>query len=190
LQEGKTIVNLFRKSRPKVPQAWKDFGAAAVQALNSPGSTISIPNARGMTFLYKSGTLEMRLVSGRCIYYPKAKLHTGLNRFRNMTTSVHCGHINSYTKQWEVREMTGALLFQNAIQGTCRDILVEAQINLEAAGYTQIGSIHDEGVGVAGEFDHTKTIEEYDRIMSTNPAWCLDFPISSNGYKAKRYKKD
>lgn len=72
-------------------------------------------------------------------------------------------------------------------QGTCRDLMAEAMLALEAKGYPIIMSAHDEAVG---EVDKGQgSVEEFEQIMSVLPEWAEGFPIAAEGWRGMRYKK-
>lgn len=186
--EAKQYVAAFRKSRPKVTAAWKAFETASIEAMAKPGDVILVDKIR-VTFQLYRGSLRMLLPSGRYIYYPQATMSMQYDRFGQMKNTVFSGWINSTTHKWEIREMSGPLFFQNAIQGLCRDLLVNAQVKLEEAGYPQIGSVHDEAIGMSPEYlGHT--LEGMSKIMLEVPEWAKGFPMGASGFVGKRYKKD
>lgn len=188
-EDAKRYVNDFRRSRPKVTQAWKDFETAALDAMSRGGDVVEVPGMR-VTFQKYREWLRMMLPSGRYIYYPQAELHEmAMKRTGRMGSVITSYWIDSTTKQWCKREMSGPLFFQNCIQGLCRDLLVEAQLRLEERGYPQIGSVHDEAVGLSPDY-MGHTLKGMTEIMTELPAWAAGFPLKASGFQGPRYKKD
>jgi DNA polymerase len=187
--EAKTYVRMFRQSRPRLTTAWKEFENASLLAMTNQGDIFQA-GSMPIAFQKIRGFLKMTLPSGRSIYYPEVELKNGLSRFDGRTvTEIHSGWVNSQTHQWGTRTLSGPLLFQNAIQGLCRDLLIEAQIRLESAGYVQIGSVHDEAITLLDEAQKD-SLEDIQRIMNELPGWAKGFPLKSSGYVGRRYKKD
>ena len=97
--------------------------------------------------------------------------------------------MDSVTKQWVRIDTYGGKLCENVVQATARDILADALINADAAGYDPVMHIHDEMVTEVDE--GFGSIEELERIMATLPEWCKDWPIkAAGGWRGKRYRKD
>lgn len=83
----------------------------------------------------------------------------------------------------------GPFIVHNCVQATARDVMAHAVVNLEAAGYPVVLRVHDE---IASEVpEGVGSVEEFERIMATLPAWCADWPIrAAGGWRGSRYKKD
>ena len=92
------------------------------------------------------------------------------------------------TGQWLRVNTYGGKLAENACQAVSREILVEAMMRAEAAGYGIILSVYDEIVAeVPEEFGN---LQEFLSIMKGPlPDWCHDWPIGVDGWEGQRYKK-
>ena len=79
-------------------------------------------------------------------------------------------------------------LVENIVQAVARDILAYAIVNLEAAGYSIVLHVHDEIVSEV--LQKYGSIEEFERIMSTMPAWADGWPVvARGGWRGRRYRK-
>ena len=82
-----------------------------------------------------------------------------------------------------------ALIVSNCIQGICRDILADAMLRVEAAGYDIVAHVHDEiicevPIGVS-------SVDEICSLMSQLPDWADNtLPLNADGYECEYYKKD
>jgi DNA polymerase len=80
-------------------------------------------------------------------------------------------------------------LFENVVQAVARDIMAHAVVNLERAGYPIVLRVHDELVAEVSA--GWGSIEEFESIMATLPAWAEGWPIrAAGGWRGHRYRKD
>ena len=189
--EAQEYITRFRQSRPELPRCWKSFERAARQALENrdPSNNVirvQLPSSVVILFRRVGRNMFMRLPSGRDICYPNARLEYVETPWGSKQISVVYDTIVG--SKWTSRSMTGGNFFQNAIQGICRDLLCEAQLKLEDAGYPIYISVHDE----CGSFvpdDPRYNLAEFISIMTDKPTWAKGLPVSADGFEAKRYKK-
>lgn len=197
----------FRAARPALTQAWKAVESTARAAMNGKeGQMYDVPGVRGMMFTTIGNDLRIVLPSGRHINYPEAKIVSrvsavykqrvvDLDTMETETMVVHeyndlsAMWVDSTTHQWRERDLYGSLMFQNYIQGLCRDILAEAQLRLEENGFPICINVHDELGGLVDTNDEY-TYNRFRSIMTRRPQWLADdFPVLADGYIAKRYRK-
>jgi DNA polymerase len=190
LSEGqaKTAVDGYRSSYAKVKELWALCEIASIQAVENPGN----PFAAGGKIVMKvaKNALWMQLPSGRLICWqrPQLELLTTPWGVQKLGVTVHSQ--NTYTRQWGRNALIGSSIFQSAVQGTARDCLAVAMLNLEKAGYEVINSIHDEVLLLVDE-DRAEEALENDvmHIMTNPPKWASDFPLAAEGWCGKRYRK-
>ena len=74
----------------------------------------------------------------------------------------------------------GGLWTENIVSGIARDLLADAMLRIEAAGYPIVLHVHDEIVcEVPIGFGST---EEFTRLMTRKPAWALELPIAASAW--------
>lgn len=189
---------LYRQQHPKIVQGWKDLKEAAGMAVEHEGQAFWLPN-RKIAFrveTYKGRKwLCMRLPSGRKIKYfdPKWTPARESERWINgeLVPYMIPGFfdymgVDTYTRQWMRLQTYGGKLDENADQGFSRDLLCNAMLALDGAGYCIVGSEHDKTiieVGLDG------SVEEIKRLMVTQPDYCAGLPLTCDGKKVKRYGK-
>ena len=184
---GRDVVNKWRASRPKTVALWKGLETAAIKCVET-----GEPQSYGyITYRMEGAFLTCELPSGRKLYYPFPKLAMREMSYEGRTYSkLQLSHmtVDAETKQWVRRFAHGGLLTENVTQAVCRDILVEALLRLERAGFPIVLHVHDEAVdeSPAG----TRTLEEFEAVMTVAPAWAEGFPISAAGWVGERYRKD
>jgi DNA polymerase len=186
--QAKMAVDGYRSSYAKVKLLWALCEIAAIDAVNSQGTTF----AAGPKIKMKSvkNALWMQLPSGRLICWqrPQVELLTTPWGSEKLGVTVHSQ--NTYTRQWTRNPLIGSSIFQSAVQGTARDFLANAMLNLELNGYEVINSIHDEVLLLVDEDKAEEALEnDVMHIMTNPPKWAPDFPLAAEGWVSKRYKK-
>ena len=84
-----------------------------------------------------------------------------------------------------VRTYGGALV-ENIVQGIARDVMCEAQLRVESAGFKFLFGVHDE---IISEHPRDDLLEEYERLMTQVPEWAEGLPVGSEGVVCQRFRK-
>jgi DNA polymerase len=173
----------WRAAHPKIKQFWYDIDRAAVCAVRERGQLVRC----GPISLKTVGTfLALKLPSGRKIYYPQPRLVTegGSGRYRVIFADNAAGQFK------DCRNGQGAYAgtwTENIVSGIARDLLAEAMLRVEAAGYPIVLHVHDEVVTeVPTGFGST---DEFTLLMTRKPAWALELPIAASAWTGPRYCK-
>lgn len=197
-EEMKTAILAWRKASPKIVEFWggqpswrrnEYYGieGAAIQAVMCPGTEFSY---RGITYVLRGTSLYCRLLSGRYLTYHNPRLEANPERggFQLSFEGWNTNPKNGPVRKWIRIPTFGGRLTENIVQATARDILAHAIVNLERAGYPIVLHVHDEIVAEMPE--GRGSVEEFERIMATMPAWATDWPIkAAGGWRGKRYRK-
>ena len=177
-EELQPIVTSWRQANPRIVQLWWDTDHAALTAVRERKPT----KIRCFSFHYASGFLIATLPSGRQLFYAKPRIT--LNDFgrdeltyEGVDTKRHWSRISSY----------GPKIVENLIQAMCRDLLAEAMMRLDMAGYKIVMHVHDE---VVIEAPKDADMEKVCRIMGETPAWAPDLKLNAAGYECDFYQKD
>lgn len=179
------IIQNWRNANPHVVQYWWDVQQAAIDTIKDHKER----TVQKLTFQFYAGTLWMVLPSGRKLAYLKPRLQPNENGYMSITFEGNSSTASETTGKWARQESYGGKLVENATQAIARDILVEAMKRLEGRGFHIVAHIHDECV-VEVPIDEHHTVEEIAGIMSENPSWCPDLPLSAAGYRCLTYRKD
>jgi DNA polymerase len=189
LSEGqaKNAVDGYRSSYSLVKELWARCESAAIQAVENPGN----PFAAGSKIVLKvaKNALWMQLPSGRLICWQRPELELLTTPWGSQKLGVTVHSQNTYTRQWGRNALIGSSIFQSAVQGTARDCLAVAMLNLEKAGYEVINSIHDEVLLLVEEQSGESALADVINIMTTPPTWAPDFPLAAEGWFGNRYRK-
>lgn len=185
--QAKNAVDNYRMSYERVKNLWAQCETAAIQAVQNPGS----PFSAGSKILLKvaKNALWMRLPSGRLICWQRPELELLTTPWGSQKMGVTVHSQSTYTRQWTRNALIGSSIFQSAVQGTARDCLAFAMLNLDKAGYDVINCIHDEVLLLVEEQSAESSLADVVKIMTTPPTWAPDFPLAAEGWHGKRYRK-
>lgn len=178
-EELPELVTQWRNANPHITQFWWRVDAAAFKAVKEK-TTVQMEK---LVFEYRGGILFIHLPSGRKLSYIKPRLE--LNKFgREGITYEGVGE----SKKWTRIETYGPKLVENIVQAVSRDILAEAMLRLENAGFDIVMHVHDEVVLEVP--DGISSVEEVNGLMAVNPVWTAGLPLKAAGFESKFYKKD
>lgn len=179
----------WRDSNPAIVKFWWDLEAAAIKAVET-GETAHV----GLISFKKAGSwLFCRLPSGRCLTYAYPKIvqkempWTDDNGNPVVKPSLVFKGVNGVTRKWEETGYYGGYGAENVTQAVARDLMAEAMVRVEKAGYPVVGTIHDEILcEVPNGFG---SLEEFSALMAKTPDWAGDLPVSVGSWEAARFRK-
>lgn len=175
----------WRQANPNIVQFWRDAEDAAIAAVENPGDTVSV----GSHIKYKKAGawLFCRLPSGRAIAYAYPKVVDKPVPWGGTKPSLIYYGVDSFSKKWAKQDFYGGLAVENIVQAVARDVMAEAMLRVERAGYPVILTVHDEIVAEPDkEFGSTK---EFCELMTVLPPWAAGLPIAAEGWEGPRYRK-
>lgn len=183
-EELKVLVTQWRRANPKIVRLWQILGDAFSEG-GPVGSRLRVSESHDNM----GRTVELHLPSGRAITYHNVKWER--YRVKNEATGRmiakegwrYADPKNPFNPNMRIGTYGGRLT-ENATQAVARDIMAEALVRLENAGYRVVGHIHDE-ILVEGEHD----VEEISQIMTQTPSWADGMPIDGEGFTCSRYRK-
>lgn len=184
--DPKAIVEAYRSTYPKVKNLWGDCEQAAISAIDAPGACYL---AGRCSFKYNSRykALGAQLPSGRWIMWPSARIdEEGITPWGSKARQIAYMGTNLAHK-WAEKKTYAGDIAQSLVQGIARDMLTNAMIKLEVAGFPVVLHVHDE-IMVEVE-EGLNRFEDFKTIMSTPAPWALVFPLSSEGWIGRRYQK-
>ena len=185
--QAKNAVDNYRASYSRVKDLWAQCESAAIQAVQNPGNPFRAGNK--LVLKVAKNALWMQLPSGRLICWQRPELELLTTPWGAQKLGVTVHSQNTYTRQWGRNALIGSSIFQSAVQGTARDCLAFAMLNLEKAGYEVINCIHDEVLLLVEEQNGESALTDVTNIMITPPSWAPDFPLAAEGWHGKRYRK-
>lgn len=178
----RNVVIKYREKYSSVKSLWNDHNAAAIAAVEEPGSRHEV----GMIAWYMDDNdfLRCRLPSGRHLFYRKP--HLGKNKFGK--ASLYYWSIDAVTKQWRRTGTYGGKLTENFTQAVARDLMGDGMLEVDKhPDYDLLASVHDELIAEAdiGKGD----VEEFESLMATVKPWAQGCPVKAEGWCGLRYRK-
>lgn len=178
------------RGKPWKPERHELYGleGAAIAAVQNPGQCFSY---RSISYGVVDDVLLCRLPSGRHIAYQSPRLSPS-SRWPDQLELTFMAW-NSNPKMgamgWVRMQTYGGRLTENVVQAVARDIMRDAALRLDAAGYPIVLRVHDE---LAAEvLAGTGSIGEFERLMSIPPPWAAGWPIrASGGWRGRRFRKE
>ena len=179
-------INTYRKEfAPKVPTFWYGLWDASVKAVYC--SHAKAYSYEGIEFRKETDFLTMRLPSGRKLWYHRpreAVSYTPQGDQRPAWTFM------SYQgKKFRRHLAWHGMLTADCIQGSARDLMVEAMKRAEAAGLNTVFKVHDELV--FEEFDRPDICQVVKQVMEDISPWAIErrFRVKAEVDKMVRYRK-
>ena len=191
--EARSIVRLWRDRNPGIVASWSELQDAAIQAVEARGCIVPVLGDK-VRYVADAKFLYCKLPSGRVIHYPspsvswKEKVVTIDDEeivLRNRGVTFY--GVDSVTKRWGPQDLYGGMQCNHIVQGTARDLMVEAMFAVEKAGYPIVLTVHDE---LLCEVDEDfGSVEEFESLMGELPVWAEGLPLVAQAWSDKRYVK-
>ena len=160
--ESKAQVNDFRAKEWRVVEMWKLLENAMKAHAGRPEPfTIELP-------------------SGRCLWYFDVRL--GSNAMTKKPELLAKDEFGSHELHFY-----GGKLFENLVQAIAADVLAEAILRIEAAGYPVVLHVHDE---VVCEVPLDTPVDAISELLTTPPAWANGLPIGCDAHECECYTKE
>ena len=159
LEQAQSIVTGYRNSNQQIVRLWSKLQQGIQQ---------TSLHERGQAF-------KMFLPSRRAIHYFNVHEQEGLRGQK----------VQGGPELW----WHGALATENCVQGTARDILAHAILNLENAGIPVVLHVHDEVLCEVPEDRAQEGLEAVKEIMEKLPEWAEGIPLTADARILRCYGK-
>ena len=194
--ELEPIKEAWRAANPEIVQFWYACERSAKEAVMGK-KLVSLPIAgkrASLVFDYESGFLTVQLPSKRKLYYVKPRIEIE-DLLREKFVVARAGSLtyegqDQKTKQWTRLSTYGGKLVENITQAVARDCLAESMLALDAAGYTQLATVHDEIIMEANRWNDSCTLKEAEEIMGKAIDWAPGLPLRGDGFETNYYMKE
>lgn len=196
LLESRRVKKAWRETNPCIVQLWATLEDAVRAAIEKPGT--SFPVGEFLRVHTNKFCLFLTLPSGRALRYwrPQIVQKKKVVQFVDDEGAIVSKELESATIQFravskdkrgmEPEDTYGGKLVENVTQAVARELLAEALLRLDAAGYPFVVHVHDSAAAEvpAGTGD----VAEFCRIMSTLPRWAAGLPVATDGYRDSRFR--
>jgi DNA polymerase bacteriophage-type len=181
-QEVEQFKAEWRAAHPRIRKFWYDINRAAWKAVRDRGQIIRCGR---IAFLCKGTFLLLKLPSGRKLAYPYPRIE--IEDLEHQVVVVKDNSAGQWRDCRHGNGLYGGLLTENVVQAISRDLLAEAMLRIEAAGYPIVLHVHDEVVAeIPEDFGSTK---QFTRLMTRVPVWAEGLPIAAKAWTGKRFCK-
>lgn len=197
------IISTYRETYPKVKQFWYDIERAACTAVQQNKAV------RHRCIVFEPITdaagkwLTARLPSGRLLWYfnPSITMEpvpwSTAEKPDIRPKLWYEGRDNKRGGVWTLISTYGGMLTENLVQAIARDVMAEAMVRAELAGYPLILTVHDEIISEQPKTHGTTVVTEkglvydpaYEKLVAQPPLWLEGMPIAVEGWRGPRYKK-
>lgn len=168
--EAKAAVAEYRAANPKVVDLWADLDRCLRQSAGED--------------------FEYELPSGRCMKWRSV---------RRVLKSLKRDKDGKVERRWETtaaidghfgRESTyGGKITENVVQATSRDVFVEGELRVEAAGIRTLWPIHDQIIAEVPVDRAEEARLATEEAMAYTPPWLSGCPVAAESQIAMRYTK-
>lgn len=182
--EATEAVYGYRKSVPNIIKFWRWIEACCIKATRE-WKTIRQGMLRFRPATLSNGfrVLYIDMPSGT-IAYPKPRVG------QRMWNGMPQDQFLFYTplgSSWIETDTFGGSLVENVVQALCRDILRDGLLAADKAGHYVVGHVHDEGL--AEGRDSKDDLRDFQHHLSNSSPWAEGFPIETEAFLSKVYKK-
>lgn len=161
LAEGERWKKMFLEKFPEVPRLWKRLTNGVLKARASEDRTYVVGLPSGNKLRYRN----VRYIG------------------KELVCEVQKGTGFMTVRPWH------GLLIENAAQAMARDIICDAILRIEDAGWRLAWHVHDEVIIEVPEADAQRCLDEVEAIMKTPPTWVSDIPLDCDIHICDFYTK-
>lgn len=175
----------WRQANWCIPEYWRIVEESAIAAVLDPGAII--PCGDYVKFRKVGSFLFCLLPSGRALCYPYPSLKKIKTPWDTDKLQLRYKSVDQFTKRWQEKGFYGGLGVENITQAVSRDLMAEAMLRVDKAGYNVVLTVHDEIV-VENEAGFG-SMDEFNGLMTEMPVWAKGLPLSVGGWEGERYRK-
>lgn len=173
------LVKMWRNTNKRITSLWTKVGNEAVDAIYQQTVRRRVEH---IIFAYSKGHLIIKLPSGRKLCYRDAKIVD-----TEKGPKIQYKGMNQTSRKWQLTDTWGGKLVENIVQAISRDILAQAMLRLDRAGYEIVGHVHDE---VIIEAPMSAEVKDICTVMCEPVPWAPGLVLNAEGYETPYYRKD
>lgn len=184
---AQAAVRSYRETHRPVVMLWSNIEKAAIAAVENLGKKFTVNRT---SWYVRNNFLFCELPSGRRLAYREPSVRWGYKFATSREKSPILYHFNvdSLSRKWVETKTYGGRLVENVVQAIARDLMAEAMLRIDEAGWDIVLSVHDELIAERDLFSD-KTNADFCRLMATLPPWGEGIPVVAEGWSGPRYRK-
>jgi DNA polymerase len=165
-----------------VVRFWARLNAGFTHAIATKKERVRVTRNITMGFQTIEGTdyAWIELPSGRKLYYAEPSLVSSPKG----PQARYFGR-DRYSGGWGTVRTYGGKIAENVTQAFARDIMAAGALRLDAAGFTLVGTVHDEMIAE----DEGSREQEFRDLMIECPPWAEGLPLDCEVFSSIRYRK-
>ena len=187
LEESNKAVYGYRDSVPAIIQFWKAVNSACIKATRDWKEVrVGMMKFRPHTLANGYRVLFVDMPSGT-ICYPNPSV--GQQMWNGMP-SARFEFWTPLGAKFVKTDTFGGSITENIIQALTRDILRDGLLAADKAGFNLVGHVHDEAIAEIDDGPSAKSdLAEFEQCLTKSSKWAKGYPIASEGFLSKVYKK-
>lgn len=159
------FVKAYRETYSKIPEFWRAIETAVVIAVKYGEATTLL---HGLRVTRDGPTILIQLPSGRYLRYPRCRL------------------VDRDIK-WQWGVLYGGILTENIVQAISRDVLAEALLRVEAAGYRVCHHLYDSLIVSVDQDQAEAALTCVCEELIRAPDWAEGWPLGVDATIGERY---
>lgn len=187
---AQTAVSAYREKHRPVVILWSNLERAAIEAVKQKGKVFKINHTKWWVQSLPGNKMDFlwcELPSKRRLAYAMPHIKYEKTPWDEKKAVLYHWALNPLTRKWEATGTYGGRICENVVQAIARDLMAEAMLRIENAGYDLVLTVHDE---ILAEHDLGKgSVSEFENLMAEIPAWAEGCPVDATGWSGLRYRK-
>ena len=189
----------WRAVHPAIVKFWRNLEDAAIDTVGNLGHIVQAGHF--ICFERVDEWLTMVLPNGKRLWYFDPQLRACMPQWHRPASEAACAagacdcqprtqvtYMAQKEGRWRRVHSYGGKWAENATQATAREVLVDAEVRVEEAGYPIVLTVYDEVICEVPE--SRGSAEELAEIMAaTTEDWCREWPIRATAWEGMRYRK-
>ena len=173
---AKKVIKTYREANPAIVALWKTLQAGFRAVIGGRMKRVKVgPVFMGTAQIEGHAWAWIEIRSGRRLWYFHPYVKGDDVRYFGREPGRGWGDVHTH----------GGKIAENIVQAECRDIMAEAMLRLDAAGFKIRGTIHDEVICSGTE----KHLAGFEHGLKVRPAWAPELPVDVEVFSSRRYRK-
>ena len=190
-EQAQRMVNVYRTKYKEVSRLWDGLQEAAIETVRTGNPHSYRKIVYELVDDAAGRWLACILPNGRRLWYYQPVIEKAKTPWGEMRDALsYMGKDSKKGGIWGRIRTYGGMLTENVVQAIARDLMAEAMIRAERAGFPVVLTVHDEVIAERPmETDYLDRQKEFENFMAVCPPWAEGCPIAVEGGAVTRYQK-